>query len=450
MRTMSADAARRTALAAQGFTDPRPTGPVDRRHLARVLGATQLLQLDSVNVAVRAHYAPLFSRLGPYPTALLDEAAWPVRPHAPRRPRMLVEAWAHEASLVPVADWPLVGRGILGRTRGTPALAERHRHLVADLLDAVAELGPVGAGALEAALAPGGARGPADGGASDPTSGEGAGAGASRPSLRRRPPGSTWWERSDVKRLCEHLFATGGLAVGGRRHFERLYDLPQRVLSPDVLATPTPDHDEAARALLRRAARAHGVATEPDLRDHYRMPPAASRAALAELVDAGELEPVAVPGWPPAYRRVGAPTPRRVVGRALLCPFDPLVWRRERAERLFGFRYRIEIYVPEALRVYGYYVFPFLLDGHLVARVDLKADRAPGGGGALLVRAAHAEPSVHAAGRVGEVAAELAGELASMASWLGLERVVVAQRGDLAAPLASAARAGGARATLGA
>ena len=425
MRTISADVARRTALAAQGFAEARPSGPPDRRHLARVLGATQLLQLDSVNVAVRAHYAPLFSRLGPYPTALLDEAAWPTRPHAPRRPRTLVEAWAHEASLVPVADWPLVGRGILGRTRGNPALADRHRHLVADVLDAVAELGPVGAGALEAALAPG--------------------AGPAAP-LRRRPPGSTWWERSDVKRLCEHLFATGELAVGGRRHFERLYDLPQRVLPPEVLAAPTPDHDEAARALVRRAARAHGVATEPDLRDHYRLPPAASRTAVAELVDAGELEPVVVPGWPPAYRRVGAPAPRRVVGRALLCPFDPLVWRRERAERVFGFRYRIEIYVPEALRVHGYYVFPFLLHGHLVARVDLKADRAAG---ALRVQGAHAEPGVHADGRVAEVAAELAAELAVMASWLGLEAVVVADRGDLGAPLASAARAAGRRATLG-
>ncbi len=415
MRTLSADAARRTALAAQGFTDARPTGAVTRRHVGRVVDRVQLLQLDSVNVAVRAHYAPLFSRLGSYPRELLDQAAWPTTP-AGRRRRSLVEVWSHEACLVPVEDWPALGAtGVITGHRGYPDLAAQQPSLLHDVLAAVAETGPIGAGALERVL-----------GAAPERS--------SRP--HGRPPGATWWERSDVKRACEHLFATGELSVGGRRHFERLYDLPENVLPPHVLRAPVPDPAEAARELVERAAAAHGVATEPDLRDYWRMSPARHRVAVDELVDDGVLVPVEVDGWSrPAYLHAGARTPRRVSGRALLCPFDPLVWRRERAERLFGFRYRIEIYVPEARRVHGYYVFPFLLDGHLVARVDLKADRSAAGG-ALRVQGAFAEPGVDAR----RVAEELAGELHLMAGWLGLDDVVVAGRGDLAPALRGALR----------
>ncbi len=399
--TITADAARRTALAAQGFCDPVPSGPVTRRHLQRVLDRVRLLQLDSVNVAVRAHYMPVYSRLGAYDRALLDDAAWS---HSARRPRLLVEYWAHEASLLPVADWPLLQSRAKrpGWWRHYGALVDGNPGLVDDVLAAVKELGPVGAGELETVLG-----------------------GASRP----RPPGATWWERSDVKRVCEYLFGIGALTTGTRRHFQRLYDLPERVLPAEVLAAGPADPDQAARTLLLRSASALGVATEPELRDYYRLGPTTCRQAVAELLDAGALEAVTVRGWDrPAYRLPGARTPRRVDGRALLCPFDPLIWERARTERIFGFRYRIEIYVPEPKREYGYYVFPFLLDGRLVARVDLKADRAAG---VLRVPGAFAEPGVD----TGRVAAELAGALRDMATWLGLDDVVVGDRGDLATAL---------------
>jgi hypothetical protein len=402
---ITAAAARRAALAAQGFADPRPSGPVTRRHLARLLDRIRLLQLDSVNVAVRAHYMPVFSRLGPYDLGLVDDAAWT---HAARRPRMLVEYWAHEASLLPVDDWPLLLSGAkrAGWWRNYAELAAREPQLVADVLAAVADLGPVGAGALEAAL------------------------GAGQP----RPRGATWWARSDVKRICEWLFGTGQLTTGTRVHFQRLYDLPERVLPPEVLARHPVDPDVAARALVLRAAAASGVATEPDLRDYYRLGPEQAQRAVAELVGSGALEPVAVRGWRhPAYRLPGARMPRRVAARALLSPFDPLIWERARTERLFGFRYRIEIYVPEPRREYGYYVFPFLLDDALVARVDLKADRAAG---VLRVPGAFAEPGAD----VVRVAAELAAALREMTAWQGLDDVVVGGRGDLAAPLALALR----------
>jgi uncharacterized protein YcaQ len=397
-------AARRAVLAAQGFGAARPAGPVTRRHLVRTLDRIRLLQLDSVNVAVRAHYMPLFSRLGRYERALVDDAAWA---HSARRPRLLVEYWAHEASLLPVADWPLLRSEAKreGWWRHYAELVDSRPGLVDEVLAAVKELGPVGAGELEAALG-----GPAG----------------------RRPPGASWWERSEVKRICEYLFGIGALTTGTRRHFRRLYDLPERVLPPDVLAAPAPAEDEAARALTRRAAAALGVATEPDLRDYYRLGPEPSRRAVGELVEAGELERIEVRGWrQPAYRVPGTPVPRRVSGRALLCPFDPLIWERGRTERIFGFRYRIEIYVPEPKREYGYYVFPFLLDGELVARVDVKADRRAG---VLRVPGAFAEPGVD----VARVAAELAAELREMADWLELDGVVVGERGGLASLLAAA------------
>ncbi|GAA1226119.1 winged helix-turn-helix domain-containing protein [Pseudonocardia alaniniphila] len=407
VETIGAAAARRAALAAQGFADPRPAGPVTRRHLARTLDRIRLLQLDSVNVAVRAHYMPLYSRLGPYQRELVDDAAWS---HSARRPRLLAEYWAHEASLLPVEDWPLLRAGAKrdGWWRHYGALVERHPGLVDDVLAAVKELGPIGAGALETAVG-----------------------GPSRP----RPPGASWWERSDVKRICEYLFGIGALTTGTRRHFQRLYDLPERVLPPHVLAAPAPSQEEAARALVLRSAAALGVATETDLRDYYRLAPAANRAALLALVEAGELEPVEVRGWArPGYRVPGARLPRRIGGRALLSPFDPLIWERSRTERIFGFRYRIEIYVPEPKREYGYYVFPFLLDGELVARVDIKADRRAG---VLRVPGAFAEPGAD----LPRVTAELAGALREMADWLELDGVVAGERGDLAAPLASAVHA---------
>ena len=401
MRTIGPDVARRIALAAQGFAEPRPQRAPDRRDLRRVLRRVQLLQLDSVNVAVRAHYAPLFARLGPYDPALVDDAAWA---HSARKPRLLVEYWAHAASLLPVEDWPLLRgrmRAFDRRYRADPAsVANTAPQLAEKVLRAVQELGPIGAGPLERALGV------------ESTRGRGG-----------------WWNRSEVKRACEWLFATGELTTATRSGFERRYDLPERVLPAGVLAAAEPDESEAARELVVRAATAYGIATEGDLRDYYRLEPAACKRAVSELVAAGVLEQVRVGGWrDTAYRHADARVPRSVPGRALLCPFDPIVWNRDRAERLFDFRYRIEIYVPEPQRRYGYYVFPFLLDGHLVGRVDLKADRARG---VLRVPGAFAEPGVDHS----RVAAELAAELRVMAGWLGLSDVVPGNRGELIAPL---------------
>nr|WP_310278278.1 crosslink repair DNA glycosylase YcaQ family protein [Haloactinomyces albus] len=405
---MSAAAARRTVLAAQGFADSRPGGEVNRRHLQRALARTKLLQLDSVNVAVRAHYMPLYSRLGSYSPELVDAAAWPpATQHARRRQsRLLVEYWAHEASLIPVRDWPLLRwrmreYGSASRRRYRDLL-ERAPGLLEDVFAAVKEIGPVGAGRLERELG------------GDQRQGRG-----------------PWWNRTDTKRACELLFATGELTTGTRRGFERLYDLPERVLPPEVLSSD-PEEGDAVRTLVERSAQALGVATEGDLRDYYRLSPAQSRQAVAELVEDGALEPVAVRGWRhQAYRHRAARTPRTIAGRALLCPFDPLIWERSRTERIFDFRYRIEIYVPQRQRVYGYYVFPFLLDGRLVARVDLKADRAAR---VLRVFGAFSEPG----GDVVRIAAELAAALRDMAAWLDLGEVAVGEHGDLVEALRQA------------
>ncbi len=400
VQTLSLAATRRAALAAQGFADARPAGPPTRRHLQRVLDRTGLLQLDSVNVAVRAHYAPVFARLGPYPLELVDDAAWS---HSARKPRLLVEYWAHEASLLPVADWPL----LRWRMRRYESLKGKHwkaahsePQLISDVLAAVKELGPVGAGTLERELGGPGKLG--KGG---------------------------WWNRSNTKIACEYLFAVGELTTGARRGFERLYDLTERVVPQEIHSLPEPSLDEAARRLVERSAISHGVATETDLRDYYRLGVQPCRQAIAELVEDGVLEPVQVEGWRHlAYRHIDAKMPRRVRSRALLCPFDPLIWERARTERLFGFHYRIEIYVPAELRKFGYYVFPFLLDEELVARVDLKADRADG---VLRVQGAFAEPDADRP----RVAIELAEQLREMAQWLGLSGVWIGPRGDLAKAL---------------
>lgn len=403
---MGLDVARRTALAAQGFADPRPAGSVTRRHLLRVLDRIRLLQLDSVTVLDRAHYLPVFSRLGPYPKELLDSAAWE---YPVRRARLLVEYWAHEASLVPVQDWPLLRSGAKqpGWWHGYGELAARAPALVSAVLEAVKQHGPISAGALNRELG----------------------------GTVRAVPGS-WWDRTDTKRICEWLFGVGELTTGTRRGFQRLYDLPERVLPADVLSSRV-GAEEGSRELITRASTALGVATEPDLRDYYRLRPERSRQAVAELVDAGVLLPVRVQGWQaPAYLHRDACMPRRITGAALLCPFDPLIWDRARTERLFGFRYRVEIYVPEHRRSHGYYVFPFLLDGQLVARVDLKADRAAG---VLRVPGAFTEPGITDTARV---VAELAGALREMADWLELEEIAPGERGDLVSALGAVAGRG--------
>jgi uncharacterized protein len=399
---LTAAQARRIAVAAQGFSEPRPGGSITRAHLRRLISRIQVLQLDSVSVAVRAHYAPVFSRLGPYDRAVLDRAAWE---HSARSPRLLVEYWAHEAALMAVDDWPLLrwrmrqyrhGRWGTHIVKANPQLADK-------IVAAVAELGPSTAGQIEEHL-------------------------ATRP---RGPRGAWWGSRSDTKWVAEALFASGVLTTATRVGFARHYDLTERVLPPDVLARQV-DEDDAVRELTLRAATALGVATEADMRDYFRLAPGQSKPAIAKLVADGELERVDVDGWSaPAYLPAGQTIPRRDRGTALLCPFDPLIFFRPRVERLFEFHYRIEIYTPANKRQYGYYVWPFLLDGELVGRVDLKADRAAD---ALHVVGAFAEADRPSA----RVAAALTSELATMASWLGLGGITVGERGDLAGELRSA------------
>jgi uncharacterized protein YcaQ len=401
--SLSAAEARRIALAAQGFAEPRPLDrAVDARALrSRVIDRVGLIQIDSVNVLQRAHYLPAFARLGEYDIDLLDKLSH----YAPRR---LFEYWGHEASLIPVELHPHL-RWRMRRAHddawgGMRRIAKDRPELVAAILEDLKDRGPLTAAQLAHHDAPRAKKGP-------------------------------WWDWSDVKRALEFLFWSGEITSARRRRFERLYDIPERVLPRSVLDTPTPSDEEAQRELLRVAARSLGVATESDLRDYFRLPAADARPRVAELVEAGELLPVAVEGWGErtvAYLTPGARIPRAVDACALVGPFDSLIWERPRAERVFGFRYRIEIYVPREQRVHGYYVLPLLLGDRLVARVDLKADRAAG---ALLVQAAHAEPDAPP-----ETAEALASRLRAMAAWLGLEDVTVVGVGDLAPAVRAALR----------
>lgn len=400
-RKLTIATARRIALAAQGFDRPRPARPPSVNQIATLVRRLGALQLDSVNVFMRSHYMPVFSRLGPYDRSRLDRIAGHGTGPIDRR---LVEYWAHEASLIPLDLHPLFRWRMSNVDReawGSISRVGREQpELVAATLDLVVDQGPIRARDT----------------------------GAVRPPPR---PGHMWnWHEGKV--ALENLFFTGRVAAARRVNFERLYDTIDRVLPAEILDGPTPSAADAQRQLVRVAAHALGVATEPDLGDYFRLPRSDSKERVAELVATGELIGVEVEGWDaPAYLASAARRPRRLHARALLSPFDSLIWFRPRTERLFNFHYRIEIYTPAAKRVYGYYVLPFLLGDRLVARVDLKSDRQRG---ALLVHGTFAEPEVDRA----HVATELAAELRLVASWLDLSEIELARRGDLSSELTTA------------
>jgi uncharacterized protein YcaQ len=400
-RSLSLAEARRIVLAAQGFAEPRPEGQASKGDLRRMIERLGVVQIDSVNVLARAHTLPAFSRLGCYRPADLDALAY-----GPRR--ALFEYWGHEASLLPVALQPLLrwrmhraarGEGIY---RELARFAQRRRALIGEVRRELEDRGPLAARELSREVGANAARG-------------------------------GWWGWSDAKRALEWLFWTGAVSTATRRGtFERVYDLTERVLPRAIIAAPTPSEADAQRALLRIAARALGVATERCLRDYFRIGAREAKARIDELVEAGELIAVAVDGWSSrAYLDSAVKRAPTIAARALLAPFDPLIWQRERAEAVFGARIRLEIYTPRRKRAFGYYVLPLLLGERIAARVDLKADRKRG---ALLVAAAHAEPAVDRA----EIVLPLAAELRLIAAWLSLARIRVGRRGDLSAPLALA------------
>lgn len=389
MTELTPAAARRIALAAQGFLDPRPApGAVTARHLNRVIDRVGVVQVDSVNVLTRSHYLPFFSRLGPYDRARLDR----LRDRSPRR---LVEYWAHEASLIPLQTWPLLAfRRDRARDEawgGIRRIAQEQPELVERVLAVVASHGPLTARQCDALV-------------EHQVPGRGDGWG---------------WNWSAVKTALEFLFWSGQIISSGRnQQFERTYVLPERILPPELLERSRQmDAHGAHVELIRIAARAHGVASLRSLRDYFRLRADESRAAVVDLVTAGELEEVTVRGLGPAYLHAEARRPRRAHVEALVSPFDSLVWQRERTEALFGMRFRLEIYTPAAQRLHGYYVLPFVYGDTLVARADLKADRAAD---ALRVQRLTWEPDAPAAAREA-----LAAQLRSMADWLELSDVVV-------------------------
>lgn len=385
--------ARRAGLAAQGFDRPRPARP-GPREIAATIRALGLVQIDCVNVVVPAHYQVLFSRLGPYDRACFDEVAY--------RSGEFTEQWAHEASLIPVETWPLLRHRMdLGKFAnwGFTAAAERDPEYAAWVLEQVRERGPLGADELPAP----------DG-------------------VDRRIPGS--WVGTVPRAVLESHFIRGTLAAVGRRSdFSRVFDLAERRIPAEHFGRRV-EREEAERELLRKAARAHGVATAKDLADYFRMKVGAARPRIAELVESGELVEVAVEGWrETAYLHREARIPKKLEAASLLSPFDPLIWTRPRVQRLFEFDYRVEIFVPPTQRQYGFYVLPFLLGDRLVARVDLKVDRPAR---RLNVKGAWAEDGVS------DVEGPLAKELWTLARWLGMERVAVGRRGRLARALGAA------------
>lgn len=396
MRSISTAAARRIALAAQMWPGAKRKAAVGAGSIVKLVDRLNLLQIDSVNVVSRSHYLPVFSRLGPYDPAILDQLTF-----VPRK-RRFFEYWAHEASFLPMDLHPLLrwrmdaARSGEDVYKSLPAFAREQPDYIRSVLDQIRDRGPL---AVRELGNPG----------------------------KREPE---WWGWSPGKIAMEYLFWVGDLTVATRRNFERIYDLPERVLPPHVLNAAVPQRSEAIRELVRLSALALGIATFADLRDYFRLPLADTKRAMSELIEAGELEEVTVEGWRnPAYLSRGTAIPRKGLDcAALVSPFDPLVWERTRTERLFNFSYRIEIYTPAGKRKHGYYVLPFLYGDRLVARLCLKSDRA---NKVLSVNTAHKEEGVDAA----QFLPALGEELRSLAGFLGLSDVVVKRKGDLAAPL---------------
>ncbi len=380
--------ARRVAISASGLGGPRPSGRVDIRHYRKVLAKTGLVQLDSVNVLARAHYVPFFSRLGAYSRSHLDRWLW--------ESREMFEYWGHERSLIPIQRRPLfVHRMLNTERRWIESVNREHPQYVQQVLGEVREKGPLRAADLKR---PGRSHG-------------------------------KWWGRPVGKRALEYLFYVGAITVAYRRDFRIWYDLPQRVHPSPLLARPSVEAREAHRRLIRLAVAHCGVATASDLADYYRLGVRSARQALRDLVRSGEIRQVEVEGWAePAYVDPEAVIPRRINTKAILSPFDPLVWHRPRLQRLFGFHYRIEIYVPRAQRVHGYYVLPFLMGDQMAARVDLKLDRRER---TLLVLGSFGEAGISE----DRVCRALAGELMNLADWLGARAISVSPKGDLARDL---------------
>jgi uncharacterized protein YcaQ len=404
MTDLSTAEARRLALGALGFGGPKPT----RASIAHVRATARRLsaiQIDSVNVLARAHYLPTFSRHGPYPMSALDDLA-----HGRRE---LFEYWGHAACFLPVELHPFMRWRMENQLAGWAALEQKRKDFIEAVYREIAEKGPMSAGEISFG---GKSTGP-------------------------------WWGWSDGKLALEVLFNQGRVAVAGRRHFERLYDLPERVLPQAVLDARTVDAHDAKKELLVRAARAMGVGTAKDIAQYFhidawwdrssvngRRPPAKTQVLFDELVEAGRLERVRVEGWKqPGYVVPEAKIPRSIEARAIVSPFDPILWERKWTKAVFDFAYQIEIYVPAPKRVYGYYVLPFLFGDRFAARVDLKADRKTS---TLIVHAAYVEPGFDAAA----VADALAGELRSLARWLSLESFTISSKGNLARPLKRAIR----------
>ena len=397
---LSIHEARRIAVAAQGFDSPRPSSAVTQRHVSGVLKNIRIIQIDSVNVLVRSEELPLFARLGSHKRTAIANAT---------KSGKIFEYWAHEAAHIPVEFHPLFRWKMEAARRGhsthwgLSSFYSTHKSFVESIYKRVLNDGPTN----------------------------------SRQLSERKVAKGTWWDWDEAKTALEYLFWTGRLMSRGRgADYSRIYDTPERVLPDSIIAMPTPSEHDARKALIDHAGASMGISSATDLADYFRQKLTVVRPLITELVESGDLREVAVEGWKEvAYLHSSATLPKSIQTHALLSPFDSLVWCRPRNERLFNFHYRIEIYTPRHKRIYGYYVLPFMLDGEIVGRVDVKADRAQG---ILRVHAAFAEPGVDRS----VVARRLKNELIEMAAWLDLDDIDIARRGNLSAALRSAMKVG--------